>query len=172
MHDRAAGLAEYQRALAKAKEQPPAAPSSVNHRARGIAIALLGLAFVLIAGAGFYSDWYGPTYGRSTTGTVAEVEGRTMYVTFTTAEGVPQVGSTKKFPGARVGEQREILYLEGSPSTGVVDIWNPEIPPSMPLSIMFALAGLGAVAAGVMEFSGRAPWRDAVVLDEASIKAR
>ncbi|WP_062430419.1 hypothetical protein [Herbidospora daliensis] len=170
--DRDAGLAEYHEALAKVNAEARDVRPPAHHRPRGIAIVLLGLFFLGGAAAGFYVDWYGPTYGRPATGTISAIEGRMMYVAFTTADGVLKVGSTKKLPEARLGEQRKILYLVSGSSPDQVNIWNPDIPPTMTLAVIFAFAGLGAVATGFIEFSGRAPWRYAVWLDERSITAR
>ncbi|TKK87766.1 hypothetical protein FDA94_16450 [Herbidospora galbida] len=170
--DRDAGLAEYHEALAKAKESARVAPSSVSHRVRGAAAMVFALLFLLGAAAMFYGDWYAPTHGTPATGTITEVGGRGMQVAFTTAEGVPQTGSTETVSGARVGGQLEILYMEGPPSTEVVQVWNAATPPSLGLAVISSLVGLIALAVGLVEFSGRAPWRDAVVLDETSITAR
>nr|WP_062336497.1 hypothetical protein [Herbidospora sakaeratensis] len=167
--DRDAGLAEYHEALAKVNAGARAVRSPTHHRPKGIAIGLLGLFVLGMAAAFFYANWYGPTYGRPATGTITAVEGRTMYVAFTTSDGVLKVGSTKKLPHARVGEQREILYVVTGSSPGEVGIWNPDVPPTMTFPVIIALVGLGVVAAGLLEFSGRAPWRGAVVLDETSI---
>ncbi|MGI5488516.1 hypothetical protein [Microtetraspora malaysiensis] len=177
MNSKKTGLAEYQEALARANANANvrAAPASVFvQRSRGIAIALLGLAFLVLSLTIFYFEWYGPTHGKPASGTIVKVEGHGISVAFTSAEGVHETGYVQKFvtnPPPYVGEKRDILYLDWWRSDGRVDAWDPRVPPVLGFPLIFSLGGLGALAAGVMEFSGRAPWRDAVWLDERSVRS-
>ncbi|WP_062356480.1 hypothetical protein [Herbidospora yilanensis] len=173
--DRDAGLAEYHEALAKANESGRETPSSMSHRVRGVLIGLMGLVILAAAAFFLYDEWYGPTYGKPATGTVVEIEYRKVYVEFTPAGGVPQVGFVyipRGEPLPKAGEPFEIRYLEGSAPGGIVGVWTTDEPSPIAWPVIMTLLALGALAAGAMEFSGRAPWHDAVVLDERSIKAR
>ncbi|WP_433412239.1 hypothetical protein ACQP1V_24985 [Microtetraspora malaysiensis] len=176
MNSKKTGLEEYQEALARANANVRAARAPVfgHHRPRGIAVVLLGLVFLVGSLAIFYFEWYGPTYGKPAFGTIVKVEGRGIHVAFTSAEGVHETGYVQNFaqnPPPYVGEKRDILYLDWWKSAGRVDAWDPRVPRGLAFPLIFTLIGLGSLVAGVIEFSGRAPWRKAVWLDERSVRS-
>ncbi|WP_066361248.1 hypothetical protein [Herbidospora mongoliensis] len=166
------GLEEYQEALARANADRRDASTSTPHRPRGIALGLLGLVVLALSLGVVFYDWYRQANDIPASGTIVAIQNRDLDVTFMDASGVRLTAHVFKYarePLPQVGEQRDILYLEGLNSDGTVSAWDPKAPPMSPIVWFIAVAGLGVLAAGVLEFSGRAPWRYAVWLDERSV---
>ncbi|GAB1824335.1 hypothetical protein [Herbidospora sp. RD11066] len=159
------GLAEHQ-------EDHRAASTSAPDRRRGIALGLLGLVVLALGLGVVFADQYRRANDVPASGTIVDIQRRTLSVVFTDASGtrlVADVHPSAREPSPRVGDRRDIVYLPGVYSDGRVSAWDASTPPMGAFPWIIAVVGLGVLAVAALEFSGRAPWKDAVTLDERSI---
>ncbi|WP_061289261.1 hypothetical protein [Herbidospora cretacea] len=172
--DGRSGLEEYQEALAPANADRGATSTPVPPRVRGIAIGLLGLIALALGLGVILYDQYRQANDLPASGTIVEVHRRSVIVAFTSAEGTPLLGDMQQHarePAPRVGDRQDILYLPGVHADGMVSAFDPTAPASDPAFWFVTALGVVILAVGALEFSGRAPWKNVVWLDERSIGA-
>lgn len=172
--DGRSGLEEYQEALARANADRHAPSTPVPPRVRGIAIGLLGLIALALGLGLILYDAYRQANDLPASGTIVEVHRRSVIVAFTSAEGTPLLGDLSEYaqePAPRVGDRQDIRYLPGVYSDGMVPAFDPKAPSRAPALWFVTALGLVILTVGALEFSGRAPWKDVVWLDERSIGA-